>query len=1347
MSGQFKNNYLGSKMRLELNQNLDGRDVSPLVSVLIRSMDRPTLHDALESVAHQTYSKVEVIVIPACGSAHSPLGKFCGNFPLTMAVASGPLSRSQAANLGLQTARGAYLIFLDDDDLWLPEHVSKLVDALAHAPNRVAYTGVKLVNASGDTVLTLDEPWEPSRLRGANYIPIHAVLFERTLLESGCHFNDSLECMEDWEFWLQLSQHTSFQHVPGVSAVYRHFLGNSGLSIDGDAEKHLVNRSAIFEMWQPRFSSREWVQTIFWFETSRNQFASLASDRLALVETATQQLERTELELAHARSDNLASAVQINALSVELSGVRTELIHSQERCADIDAQWNADKAQIAALKNVASDHAAQASELGRVVQDLVHSTSWRITGPLRFVSRLLNGQHHQAMDGLRRRARPLARWAYYRMPPTWRGPLLDMAFRIGAPLFRGMGHYEIWRQHNRLSQSSASYSASSAISALVDIASIAPIAHPPAGKIAIHAHIFYENLVAEFSSQLAHMPFGYDLFVSVPTEGVRQICEKSFTALPHLEQLTVRVVPNRGRDIAPMFCTFGATLRTYDFIAHIHGKKSLYNNGATAGWREYLLTSLLGSSTQIRSIFSLMVHDDSVGIVYPQNFAQLPYFANTWLSNRSQANIFCAKLGITDIPHGFFNFPAGSMFWARTDALKPLFDLELRLEDFPEETGQKDATTAHCLERLLALTANKAGLKTAILHDASTPRWSMWGLESYLARNQQWAESAVSAPGIRLVVFDIFDTLLVRPFLDPECIKEIVAKRAEVDAGSVYTAMRTRAESTARQRAGRDVGLDAIYSEFAEMSGLGKDEVNRLRCLEEAIELSAVSPRAEVVALLRHALAQGKRVVLASDMYLPKSVIESMLAHHGISGWQALYLSSDVGMRKDSGKLYTHILACESVSPSDVLMVGDNEHSDLQIPSDMGIHTVHVLRPVELARNVPRLGHLIDRAVLAKNLNEQLTLGLIVRENFHPVFYPAFDPFALIPVSPTAIGYSVLGPLALAFAQWLSRTSVNDAIDRLYFLSREGQFLKTVYDRWVAHIPGAVQSDYLVLSRRTVTVPMIASVEDIYIIARARYFPNKLSNFIFERFGLELSDELWQEIAMQSEWRRDKLVEVVDEKIDHLKPLLAALAPKIIAQGQVEHPGLMAYLDELGLNSEVNVAVVDIGYAGTIQGRLNRLLMRKVHGYYMITDQRADVVSRQHGVLAQGCFGQGITADANAPALLSQSFALEKLLSSDDAQVVRYLLNSAGVLISEHRELSQAELQTRVVRHQIQAGALKFVDDAIGVKNKLADSFLVPPGVASAIYEAFMKRQSDSERAVIGSMVLDDYYCGRGLVS
>src|SRR3990167_9252249 len=90
----------------------------PKISVIVRSMDRPMLREALHSISSQTYANIEVIVVNALGDSHRPLGGECGRFPLRLIDAGKPLQRSAAANLGLDNASGEWIAFLDDDD-WL----------------------------------------------------------------------------------------------------------------------------------------------------------------------------------------------------------------------------------------------------------------------------------------------------------------------------------------------------------------------------------------------------------------------------------------------------------------------------------------------------------------------------------------------------------------------------------------------------------------------------------------------------------------------------------------------------------------------------------------------------------------------------------------------------------------------------------------------------------------------------------------------------------------------------------------------------------------------------------------------------------------------------------------------------------------------------------------------------------------------------------------------------------------------------------------------------------------------------------------------------------------------------
>ncbi|HBV21296.1 MAG TPA: hypothetical protein DEF07_06215, partial [Nitrosomonas sp.] len=778
-------------------------------------------------------------------------------------------------------------------------------------------------------------------------------------------------------------------------------------------------------------------------------------------------------------------------------------------------------------------------------------------------------------------------------------------------------------------------------------------------------------------------------------------------------------------------------------------KKSLYSNGAADGWREYLLTHLLGSPLQVQKIFSLLTGDKNTGLVYPQNSPVLPYWANTWLSNKTNGYIWCQKLGITNIPSGYFDFPAGSMFWARAKALQPLFNARFRIEDFPEEAGQNDATLAHCIERLFVLIARHSGFNATILQDMQSLSWSRWRIDRYMLRQQERIQTTLQHPDVSIVVFDIFDTLLTRPLLNPESIKQIVARHAGGKTGERYLEFRAMAENQARQIAGHDVGLDLIFKELAVLSGLTADTIEQLRQLEEAIESSTVSPRPEAVALFRFAVSLGKRVILASDMYLPKPTIENMLLDCGISGWHAFYLSSANGLRKDTGDFYRQLLADENVPPHKVIVIGDNEHSDVQKPGDMKFKIAHVLRPVELARAVPRFEPIIEQAFnqnTQDDLNTQLTIGTIVQANFRPLFYPHFDPANFVPTSPWAVGFTIAGPLVLSFAQWLAKKAKADGMQRLYFLAREGQILKMVYDLWKANDTQAVASEYLVLSRRAITVPMISNLDDIFKIARTHYAPNPMPDFIFERYGLSLSDEEREALSQSKIWPKTKRVAVEADNIDHLKPLLQALEERILNQAEQERPGLMTYLHDIGLNKDSTAAIVDIGYAATAQERLNQLLEHKVHGYYLMTLDRAEQVALAHQVIAQGYYCHYAEPTATEPIMYRKSFTIEKFLSADDAQIVCYRKTDSNNIMPVFRTQSDEERQTAAARAEIRRGIMDFVNQSITIRDNVLNDFEVPREIAESLFLEFIKNPSKSETDLLHELVLDDYYYGHGLV-
>ena len=194
-----------------------------LVSVICRTVGRPTLATALDSLARQDHSTLEVVLVNAADTDLQD--KIPPEFPhpVKRVGSDTHLSRPEAANVGLESSAGEYLLFLDDDDWIAPEHISNLVTALTdNSKVIVAYSSTAKVTEQGEpTGLAFNQDYDPVLLMQDNYIPIHAALFRRSVLQQGCRFDPELEIYEDWDFWLQLTQVGDFHHIDVSSAFYR----------------------------------------------------------------------------------------------------------------------------------------------------------------------------------------------------------------------------------------------------------------------------------------------------------------------------------------------------------------------------------------------------------------------------------------------------------------------------------------------------------------------------------------------------------------------------------------------------------------------------------------------------------------------------------------------------------------------------------------------------------------------------------------------------------------------------------------------------------------------------------------------------------------------------------------------------------------------------------------------------------------------------------------------------------------------------------------------------------------------------------------------------------------------
>jgi len=415
-----------TRQRLSLAQ---GAEDLPLVSVLVRSTGRTSLFETLKSIAEQHYPNVECVLVCAHGRAHPP-----HQFPEGLlvrevfALDQAPLGRAQAANQALSAAQGEYCLYLDDDDLIDPDHLSRLVSSLgSQGAAPAAYAGVRVETADGQLIRDYDLPWSVERLQALNFLPIHAVLFRRSVvLELGLQFREDLPVLEDWDFWRRLAQAGAFIHVSGVSARYRKLDLGSGVSQDGENDWKVWQQKLLVE-WTAHASPEEQARLLAWHAraldaqeqrsqsidrtlreiqdrsenlrkgyeqqiqealTDRDRVSRSYESQIRELMTENARLHQSyghQLQAALASRDDLSVAFQeqIAALDEDRSRLRAGF-EEQIRAllADRDASIEKYEQTLSALR---FDRDALHQKLGRIV----NSRLWRLTAPLREILRWL----------------------------------------------------------------------------------------------------------------------------------------------------------------------------------------------------------------------------------------------------------------------------------------------------------------------------------------------------------------------------------------------------------------------------------------------------------------------------------------------------------------------------------------------------------------------------------------------------------------------------------------------------------------------------------------------------------------------------------------------------------------------------------------------------------------------------------------------------------------------------------------------------------------------------------------------------------------------------------------------
>lgn len=510
-----------------------------------------------------------------------------------------------------------------------------------------------------------------------------------------------------------------------------------------------------------------------------------------------------------------------------------------------------------------------------------------------------------------------------------------------------------------------------------------------------------------------------------------------------------------------------------------------------------------------------------------------------------------------------------------------------------------------------------------------------------------------------VVSFDLFDTLFIRRIENPDIVKipvarfiSIYANRLDISVPWLHVdSVRSKYENAQRERNGaKGPDHEARYDDYMqemldEIFGdkLPEGFLQTVADYEMEIEKSVLVVREPLRHWLQELHDSGKRVFVVSDIYLPSKYLKHLVEWAGLSQYvEDVISSADTFEAKASGAGFARMESKYDLDKSRWLHVGDNPFSDGLRPAEMGIQAL-VIRDAREKQ----------RKMIARDINLAASRKVFWRgRNLHQLMLPLEaenqprDPLYMD-------GYNFLGPVVSYFIQRVLEHTMHHRISRIFFLSREGWMFQECWNRIEPRLNPVEkfhESSYLHVSRVAVAKAACA-VEGLprhYVEIALLPAQNRDFRDIARVFGLDLERlKPWLEkVGLTEESCFAPIYEDFDEKDSHALDYLLSqqdFQDEIKAQCADANRALKLYLEEQGFFLQEQVALVDVGWMGTIQRFLydaisDREDRPKMHGLLMGATRGVPFPEKEDNKL------EGLLYDANrfefAPSLVTYALDL-----------------------------------------------------------------------------------------------------------
>lgn len=449
------------------------------------------------------------------------------------------------------------------------------------------------------------------------------------------------------------------------------------------------------------------------------------------------------------------------------------------------------------------------------------------------------------------------------------------------------------------------------------------------------------------------------------------------------------------------------------------------------------------------------------------------------------------------------------------------------------------------------------------------------------------------------VSFDLFDTLLIRRIHDPDLVKLPVAryiaslamkKNIDIRQEKVQQ-LRDSIENNHRQETAKSFDdheacyprfmLELLQTVFAEQ--MDDSLLDKVTKYELAMENSMLVPRQLLVDWLDELAEAGKRIFIVSDIYLPSEHLRTLVDHAGfLDKVEAVISSADTFLAKASGHAFPLIEKDYNLDKTSWLHVGDNPISDGLRPSEFGIQALVIHDISERQRKS------IVKRYYNYSLGVPIWRGRVLQQLMQPHEGENINRPPLYNE-----GYNFMAPMIGGFVQYIAEQCRSKDITKIFFLSREGWTFKRFWEKSIPLLypdKNLPEIEYLYVSRMALAGAACAHQGLTFANVNIAFLPSGNKNFIDVCRIFSLDIEPLSEHLERFELLPDTCLSSLYTDYDqsHTKKLRHLLDDEqfqreVRRQTAPKNRAMELYFESVGFFDHRKVAIVDIGWLGTIQ--------------------------------------------------------------------------------------------------------------------------------------------------------------------